>query len=368
MIGAGAVGAGTAWHLARQGHDVTLIDPSLDAPLQRSNSHDQALNGTAASLGVLMGNVFRRSSGRAWRLRQRSMELWPQWVERLNHPESPLQLDTPLIQLASSSLESERMQSLAKQRPELGLESFSSESTEALQTSDQIPWPNPGHGGLHSQNDGRIDPFALQRALRRSLKAEKVTLLPTRVTTLHRPSPGNGNRWRLDLNTGHNTYCDVVVICTALASAQLLQPLGHAFPMEAVLGQVLDLEVSATTKAWDHWPAVLVCNGINLIRHGDNRLWLGATLEQGEEPSPEEPSIMRRLDGLAPNWLQQAEVVDQWHGLRARPSGRPAPLLEVLEPGLILASGHYRNGVLLAPATADWVGQQLMSTTKIPAS
>ena len=114
MIGAGAVGAGTAWHLARQGHDVTLIDPSLDAPLQRSNSHDQALNGTAASLGVLMGNVFRRSSGRAWRLRQRSMELWPQWVERLNHPESPLRLDTPLIQLASSPLESERMQSLAK--------------------------------------------------------------------------------------------------------------------------------------------------------------------------------------------------------------------------------------------------------------
>jgi D-amino-acid oxidase len=368
VIGAGAVGAGTAWHLARQGHDVTLIDPSLDAPIQRSNSHDQALNGTAASLGVLMGNVFRRSSGRAWRLRQRSMELWPQWVEWLNHPDTPLQLDSPLIQLASSPLESERMQSLAKQRRELGLESFGSDSTEALQTPDQIPWPNPGQGGLRSQNDGRIDPLALQRALRRSLKAEKVALLPARVTRLHRPKPGNGNRWRLELNTGHNTHCDFVVICTALASAMLLQPLGHEFPMEAVLGQVLDLQVTAPSQSWGHWPAVLVCNGINLIHHGKNRLWLGATLEQGEEPSAEAPSIMRRLDGLAPNWLQQAEVVDQWHGLRARPSGRPAPLLEVLEPGLILASGHYRNGVLLAPATADWIGQQMMTTTKMPAS
>ena len=345
-----------------------MIDPSLDAPIQRSNGHQQALNGTAASLGVLMGNVFRRSSGRAWRLRQRSMELWPQWVEKLHHPDTPLQLDSPLIQLASSPLELERMQSLAKQRRELGLESFSSESTEALETSDQIPLPNPGHGGLRSQNDGRIDPLALQRALRRSLKAEKVALLPARVTTLHRPNPGDRNLWRLELSTGHNTHCDVVVICTALDSSLLLQPLGHEFPMEAVLGQVLDLQVSASAKAWDHWPAVLVCNGINLIRHGDNRLWLGATLEQGEEPSAEEPSIMRRLDGLAPSWLQQAEVVNQWHGLRARPSGRPAPLLEVLEPGLILASGHYRNGVLLAPATADWVGQQMVNTTKIPAS
>ena len=364
MIGAGAVGAGTAWHLARQGHNVSLIDPSLEAPIQRKNSLDQVLNGTTASLGVLMGHVFRRSSGRAWRLRQRSMELWPQWVERLNHPDTPLQLDSPLIQLASDPVESERMQSLANQRRELGLESFSSANSE----SHQIPWPNPGHGGLCSHNDGRIDPLALQRALRRSLKTEEVALLPARVTALHRQNPDEGNRWGLELDTGHNTHYDVVVICTALASALLLQPLGHEFPMEAVLGQVLDLQVSATTKAWDHWPAVLVCNGVNLIRHGHNRLWLGATLEHGEEPSTEEPSIMRRLDGLAPNWLQEAEVVDQWHGLRARPSGRPAPLLEVLEQGLILASGHYRNGVLLAPATADWVGQQMMKPTKIHAS
>ena len=234
MIGAGAVGAGTAWHLARQGHNVTLIDPSLDAPIQRSNGHDQALNGTAASLGVLMGNVFRRSSGRAWRLRQRSMELWPQWVEKLNHPDTPLQLDTPLIQLASSPLESERMQSLAKQRRELGLESFSSESTEALQTSDQIPWPNPGHGGLRSQNDGRIDPLALQRALRRSLKAEKVALLPARVTTLHRPNPGDGNRWRLDLR--HRPQhplrrcCDLHSLsqCTVVATSRARVPDGSS--------------------------------------------------------------------------------------------------------------------------------------------
>jgi glycine oxidase len=34
-------------------------------------------------------------------------------------------------------------------------------------------------------------------------------------------------------------------------------------------------------------------------------------------------------------------------------------LLEQLEPGLVLASGHYRNGLLMAPATAEWVAQQL---------
>jgi glycine/D-amino acid oxidase-like deaminating enzyme len=48
-------------------------------------------------------------------------------------------------------------------------------------------------------------------------------------------------------------------------------------------------------------------------------------------------------------------MVRHWQGLRCRPQGRPAPVLEEPEPGLLVASGHYRNGLLLAPATAAWV-------------
>jgi glycine/D-amino acid oxidase-like deaminating enzyme len=39
--------------------------------------------------------------------------------------------------------------------------------------------------------------------------------------------------------------------------------------------------------------------------------------------------------------------------------GRPAPWLEEVAPGLLVATGHYRNGVLLAPATAAWVGERV---------
>jgi glycine/D-amino acid oxidase-like deaminating enzyme len=54
-------------------------------------------------------------------------------------------------------------------------------------------------------------------------------------------------------------------------------------------------------------------------------------------------------------------VVRQWQGLRCRPVGRPAPLLEQLAPGLLLVSGHYRNGVLLAPASAAWARDQILA-------
>ena len=53
-------------------------------------------------------------------------------------------------------------------------------------------------------------------------------------------------------------------------------------------------------------------------------------------------------------------MVRQWQGLRCRPVGRPAPVLEQLEPGLLLVSGHYRNGVLLAPASAAWARDQIL--------
>ena len=55
--------------------------------------------------------------------------------------------------------------------------------------------------------------------------------------------------------------------------------------------------------------------------------------------------------------LAKAEMVRRWSGNRPRPFGRPAPIVEPLAgyPQVILAAGHYRNGVLLAPATAHLV-------------
>jgi glycine/D-amino acid oxidase-like deaminating enzyme len=53
--------------------------------------------------------------------------------------------------------------------------------------------------------------------------------------------------------------------------------------------------------------------------------------------------------------LAQAEILRTWQGLRPRPSERAAPVIERL-PGyrnVLIASGHYRNGVLLAPITAE---------------
>ena len=343
MIGAGAIGLGTAWHLAKQGQIVSVYDPRLNQSVDREGSA-RDISGTSASLGVLMGHVFRRSSGRGWRLRRRSMELWPQWIESLQAHQPDLKLHLGLLQIAEDEQAAERMKSLAAQRIDLGLQMVTNVDLAAV-------WPTADHGGLHSRHDGRIDPLLLQQALRKALTEQSVELNATAVVHLER----NDNHWRVHHTDGDSSVHDCVVLSTALNSDVLLEPLGQARPMTPVLGQALSLELTTGPTTWSNWPSVLVNQGFNLIPTAPGQLLLGATVEPGDRASEDPLTLMRNLNEQAPEWLRSATVVGHWSGLRARPVDRPAPLLEELEPGLILASGHYRNGVLLTPGTAEWV-------------
>ena len=291
-----------------------------------------------------MGHVFRRSSGRGWRLRLRSMELWPKWIETLQAHQPDLELHPGLLQIAEDERTAERMESLAAQRVDLGLQMVANTDLVAV-------WPTAKHGGLHSRHDGRVDPILLQLALRQALAKQSVELNAAQVIRLER----DHKHWRLHRANGDSSIHDVVVLCTALSSDVLLEPLGHARPMTPVLGQALSLQLTTGPTSWRNWPAVLVDQGFNLIPTAPGRLLLGATVEAGDRASDEPLALMRNLNKRAPDWLRLATVIEQWNGLRARPVNRPAPLLEQLEPGLIVATGHYRNGVLLTPGTAEWV-------------
>ena len=291
-----------------------------------------------------MGHVFRRRSGRGWRLRRRSMELWPQWIGALQAHQPELKLHLDLLQVAEDERAAERMESLAAERVDLGLQMITNADLAEI-------WPTASHGGLLSRHDGRVDPLLLQLALREALAEESVELNATAVVRLER----NNNRWRVHLANGDSSVHNVVVLSTALNTEALLEPLGQARPMTPVLGQALSLQLTTGPTAWSNWPSVLVDQGFNLIPTAPKRLLLGATVEPGDRASRDPLTLMRHLNERAPDWLRSAAVVGHWSGLRARPVDRPAPLLEELEPGLILASGHYRNGVLLTPGTAEWV-------------
>jgi glycine/D-amino acid oxidase-like deaminating enzyme len=345
VVGAGIIGLMVAWRLAELGHPVTLVDPVLarGAPPEGS--------GSQAALGVLMARVFHRSAGRAWRLRQQSLQLWEQWLAELEGRGHRLPRRRGLLLLAASAEELARQERLADDRAQLGIpmERLRRKDLEVLQPR----LPEQALGGLLSPQDGQLDPSAVMEALRREAKRLGVACMAERAVAIRRR-----RSWQLELEGGAGLEAPWLVLALGLGTAPLLASLDHSLALEPVLGQALELEL-ATEPHWS-WPGAVVWRGINLVPRpdlasGGRRLWLGATLEPGEQASTAALAVLRQLGGEAPTWLREATVVREWQGLRGHPQGTPAPVLDEPEPGLLIASGHYRNGVLLAPATAAWV-------------
>ncbi|MEB3255456.1 MAG: FAD-dependent oxidoreductase [Synechococcaceae cyanobacterium] len=363
VAGGGVIGRLAAWRLALAGHPITLVDPALVAPSESADPHDPParLSGSQAALGVLMARLFHRSSGRAWRLRQQSHTLWADWLAELERRGHHLPRRAGVLVLAATPADLERQAEIAADRARLGIPMHRLGPDELAALHPSLP--GTPLGGLLSPEDGQIAPGPLLEAL--LLEAQGAgahTVADAAVAVERNPEAPPGRRWRLLLAGGGQLEADWLVLSLGLGTAELLANLGHPLPLEPVLGQALALELPAD-PAWT-WPGVVVWRGVNLVPRPDRaaagrQLWLGATLEPGTAASPQALAELPTLGGEAPPWLREASVLRSWQGLRVRPEGQPAPLLLEPEPGLLVASGHYRNGVLLAPATAEWLLQRL---------
>ncbi|MEB3271835.1 MAG: FAD-dependent oxidoreductase [Synechococcus sp.] len=370
VIGAGLVGTACAWLLCRRGHAVRLIDargareaPAADDPRRSC--------GSEAALGVLMAGVSQRSRGRAWRLRQQSLLLWQRWRQELSERGRPLPWRPGLLLLAASDSELMQQQALLRDPHRIpgNLERLDRDQLERLWP----PLPRAALGGLLSHADGQLDPIATLQALRADAEAAGLEHHRGWVERLERGAGG----WQVLLGSGERLSAGRVVISAGLGSTALIPP-GLALipppaPLEPVLGQALELTLApqdrneagaAGEPSALNWPAAVVWRGINLIPRpaaaaAEPGLWLGATLEPGCTASAPALARLRHLAGDAPDWLLRARERRRWQGLRARPAGQPAPLLQDLGDGLLLAAGHYRNGVLLAPASAAWICARL---------
>lgn len=370
VIGAGLVGLSCAWLLVRRGHTVLLLD-GCEAAGRPPGGESWRERGSEAALGVLMARVFHRSSGRGWRLRQRSLALWGAWRGELAARGRPIPWRQGLLLLAAEASDLTRQQLLLqdprRQQGDAAGQGLQHWDPQRLRQLDPVV-PAAALGGLYSPQDGQLDPCAAMDALALDAAAAGMERRSERVAALERCSSG----WRLRLSSGTSLACEWLVLAAGLGSTALLP--GDLQPppprLEPVLGQALELELDPRDRpaAGGAWPGAVVWRGINLILRPPAadadvaspwRLWLGATLEPGQEASSGALESLRDLAGEAPDWLRRARLCRQWQGLRARPQGQPAPLLQDLGNGLLLAAGHYRNGVLLAPASAEWVAERI---------
>jgi glycine oxidase len=146
------------------------------------------------------------------------------------------------------------------------------------------------------------------------------------------------------------------VNCCGSWAGEAVQGL-ERLPIEPVKGHMANLRCAA-----ERLRCVVRAQGIYLIPRGDDRVTIGSTIERvGFDESVSEP-IARRLAAVAQALLAEAEAPPQmeiWTGLRP---GTP-DTLPVLGPAeerhCWHATGHYRDGILLAPVTARLMAQAI---------
>ncbi|NCR46580.1 MAG: FAD-dependent oxidoreductase, partial [Microcystis aeruginosa SX13-01] len=111
---------------------------------------------------------------------------------------------------------------------------------------------------------------------------------------------------------------------------------------------------------------ILTGNDLHILPLAGAEYWIGATVEFMDEKGEiiADTALLEQVYQKAITFcpsLAAGAIVRTWSGKRPRPEKKSAPIIEYL-PGydnVILASGHYRNGVLLAPATAKMVREML---------
>lgn len=145
---------------------------------------------------------------------------------------------------------------------------------------------------------------------------------------------------------------DDVVLSAGAWSGELLRTLGLALPVVPVKGQMILFKCEP-----DFLPSMVLAKGRYAIARRDGHILVGSTLEhQGYDKTPTGAaleSLRASAIELLPQ-LAQAPVVAHWAGLRpGSPEGVPYIGAVPGHAGLWLNCGHYRNGLVLAPASCQ---------------
>lgn len=347
------MGAAIAYELSQSSHlSVTVVEQQL-GPAQAA---------TGAALGVLMGAISQKPKGNNLTMRLFGIQQYNQWVPRL---EAVTGRKIPfnqqgILRLCFVGEELERWQTLAQIRQQQGWElqicdrAFLAANYPQLNLERVI-------GAIYSPADRQVDPTALTQALVLAAQQQGATIhFNTQVATI---VPLDA-KVRIDTSQGA-IEADWLIIAAGIGATALTKPFPPPTDIRPVLGQAIRIKFP-TPLELPHQQPVITGEDVHLVPLGADEYWIGATVEfppEGKNPaellqpdSEQLRTVWQQAISMCPA-LERATILHQWYGLRPRPEGRPAPIIEALpgHPNIILATGHYRNGVLLAPATAQKV-------------
>lgn len=359
VIGCGVVGAAIAYELSRvSGLKITVLDQQF--PAQGS---------TGAALGVLMGAISKKVKGRAWQLRQSSMQRYETLIpelEALTGHQIPFNRSGILmLHLPGENWLS--WEQLAATRHSQGWQLQLWDNAQVQSHCPQLR-QDKITGAIYSPQDRQVDPSALTKALVAAAESNGVTFkfgVAVEGVQATTKEIGLGTCHKIQTFFGQLDI-DWLVVAAGLGSFPLTASLEQPVDIKPVLGQALHLRLQHPIGKPNFQP-VITGNDVHIVPLGEGEYWVGATVEFPQDGGEvmAEPMLLENVRQEAIAFcpaLAEASIVRTWSGKRPRPEGRPAPIIGQL-PGyrnVLLATGHYRNGVLLAPATAQAIREAIV--------
>ena len=341
IIGSGIIGKFNALELSSQGFTTTIVDDS------------ESGNSSNAALGMLMGEIYQKRHGRSWELRKESIKMWPKWIKKLNQINPKLYIEKPFIQLTTSEKKFEKLKNFATKNSEGNLQ-LVYKSSEILHSINKI-FGTKKFQGLISYKDGRINPKLLLETVDLYLKKNKVNIQKNKVTAIEKKA----NKWISILNSGDKLLSDILILCNSNDCLKLIAHKNSKIELQPVLGQAIEIHYENSDINFLSLPKNFNIDGRNFIPLTENRIIIGSTDEYNIIPKKEKISELIEFLDETPIWLKKNNIHKKWYGVRSKPRGEPSPILKTLDKGLMICSGFYKNGILLAPACASWISKEI---------
>jgi glycine oxidase len=346
VVGGGAIGLACAWRAARRGARVAVLE------------RDHPASGATGVAAGMLAPVGEASWGEEalLALNQESLRRWPGFAAELEaDAEAEVGYrECGAVHVALDRDEAEELRRRHQLHLQLGLDSEWLRASECRRLEPGLA-PRLS-GGVHVSHEAAADPRRLTAALLAALEQRGVEVHAGAEVGV---AESGGDGWRLSVGDGRAFEAGAVVLAAGCWSAAPWLPEEARPPVRPVKGEILTLGGSGEGPVCER---IVAGERVYLVPHEDGRLVVGATVEErGFDTSVTAGGVhelLREAYRLLPE-VAELELLETAAGLRP---GSPdnAPLIGPgAIDGLIVATGHYRNGIVLAPLTADCVAALL---------